>query len=148
MGISVEDMMKAESELEAKGLRRYRYSDNRVCVCGHGVARHTVVGGVVYCKPARMECPCKKTRPVLEVQDTRRFIYRTNGAGPMHALSMGIMSCLQNGKDVKWLIELECDRCKKKTGNVVPVPVTQTGRAVSEATGYDALLCPECRAEV
>lgn len=148
MGISVNDMEDAEKTLELKGLRRYRYTDNRVCACGHGVTKHTVTSGVVYCKPSRMECPCKKMRPILEAEDTRRFIYRTNGAGPMHALTRGIMSCIEADKKVTWTVELKCDRCGEKPGTVVPVPVTQTGRASSEATGFDALLCPSCREEV
>ena len=148
LGISVEDMENAEKELESKGLRRYRYTDNRVCACGHGVTKHTVTNGVVYCKPSRMECPCRKMRPVLEAEDTRRFIYRTNGSGPMHALTRGIMSCIESDKAVTWIVDLACDRCGEKTGNVVPVPVTQNGRASSDATGFDALLCPVCREEV
>lgn len=148
MGISLEDMEAAEKKLGDLGVRRYRNTDSRICLCGHGASRHTVINGVVYCKPARMECPCKKLRPVLEVDDTRKFLYRTNGAGPMHALSMGILASAREQKKVEWIADLVCDRCGEQTGSVVPVPVTQTGHATSYATGYDALLCPTCRTEV
>jgi hypothetical protein len=148
LGISVEEMQKTEEDLEKQGLKRYRYTDSRICLCGHGVGRHTVTNGVVYCKPSRMECPCKKLRPVLEAGDTRLFIRKTSGSGPLHALTLGLLSLIKAGKTAEWVVELECDRCKKKTGDVVPVPVTQYGKAATYATGYDALLCPDCRREI
>lgn len=150
MGLSLEDVEEADRQLELQGKRRYRQNDTRVCVCGHGVGRHTVLGGVVYCKPSRMECPCKKCRPILCVEDSRKFLYKTSGAGSMHALSLGILASAREGKSVQWLLELPltCDRCGSTSENIVPVPVTQTGRATSYPTGYDALLCPKCRVEV
>ena len=66
----------------------------------------------------------------------------------MHALTLGIVSHVQTGREVQWIVDLVCDRCGEANGNVVPVPVTQTGRATSYPTGYDALLCPTCRTEV
>ena len=148
MGISIEDMLKAEDRLAALGTRRYKESDGRICVCGHAVSRHTVINGVVYCKPSRMECPCKKCRPVIEAQDTRKFLRKTSGAGPFHALALGMLSHAKEGKTVKWIDPPKCDRCGTETNNVVPVPVTQRGNAVDYATGFDALLCPKCRVEV
>jgi hypothetical protein len=148
MGISLEDMEETERKLHEQGVRRYRSSDSRICACGHGVSRHTVINGVVYCKPSRMECPCKNCRPVIEVDDTRKFLFRTNGAGPLHALTMGMFASAKSGKNVKWIIDLKCDRCGEQTGTVVPVPVTQNGVATTYPTGYDALLCPKCRVEI
>ena len=148
LGISLDEMKEAERELHEQGVRRYRSSNPKICACGHGVSRHTLINGVVYCKPARMECPCKHCRPVLEADDTRKFLFRTNGAGPLHALTMGMYASAKDGKSVKWIIDLECDRCKEQTGTVVPVPVTQNGIATTYSTGYDALLCPTCRVEV
>ena len=146
MGISAEEVLEVEEELKDHG--RPRRSDPRICLCGHAVARHTVANGITYCKPSRMECPCKSCRPVLECADTRKFLRRTSGGGKMHALTLGIGSHVASGKSVKWIIDLACDRCKENDNNVVPVPVTQTGRATSHATGYDALLCRQCRTEV
>lgn len=148
LGISLDDAEEAERKLEAMGTKRYKTTDSRVCICGHGVGRHTVISGVVYCKPARMECPCKKLRPVLDVDDTRPFIRKTSGAGALHALSLGLLSLVKSGKKSAWVVDLACDRCGAQTGDVVPVPVTQNGRATTYATGFDALLCPKCRVEV
>ena len=146
MGISLEEALKADEKVRGEAKTRDR--DGRVCLCGHAIARHTLVGGVVYCKPSRMECPCKKTRPVLEVEDTRKFLRRTSGSGAMHALTLGIVSHVQTGKSVEWIVDLKCDRCGTDDNNVVPAAVTQNGRAASYATGFDALLCPKCRTEV
>jgi hypothetical protein len=148
MGISLEEMEETERKLIEQGTRRYRTADSRVCACGHGVSRHTITNGVVYCKPARMECPCRNCRPVLEVDDTRKFLFRTNGAGPLHALSLGMFASAKEGKNADWIVELKCDRCGEQTGTVVPVPVTQNGVATTYPTGYDALLCPKCRVEI
>lgn len=145
MGLTVEDIDETDKDLIA---RRAYGSDRQVCLCGHGSSRHTVVNGVVFCKPARMECPCKKMRPVLITEDTRMFIRKTDGSGPAHALARGIRAAVEKNKSVSWMIDLVCDRCGKADNNVVPAAVTQNGYAASHATGYDALLCPDCRTEV
>ena len=147
LGLTPEDVDQADAELAEQ--RKVNMAVNRhVCACGHGIARHTVVHGTVMCKPARMECPCKKARPVLIAQDTRMFIRKTSGGGAQHALTRGIRESLTKNKSVEWIIDLVCDRCGEENASIVPVPVTQTGAAVSRATGYDALLCPDCRTEV
>jgi len=145
MGITIEDIDNADAELIEK---RKQSVDRQVCACGHAMGRHTVVHGIAYCKPARMECPCKHGRPVVVTDDTRLFIRKTDGAGPAHALARGMRAAIERGKRVEWLVDLVCDRCKKEVPNVVPVPVTQGGHATSYATGYDALLCPNCRLDV
>jgi hypothetical protein len=53
-----------------------------------------------------------------------------------------------SGKSAEWIVDLKCDRCGKVDEIVTPVPVTKSGHATSHATGYDALLCQECREEV
>lgn len=148
MGLSIDDVVAAEEKLEALGSKRYKNSDSRICVCGHAVSRHTVTNSVVYCKPSRMECPCKKCRPVITVQDTRKFLRKTSGAGPFHALALGMLSHVKEGLWVKWIDPPQCDRCGADSNDVVPVPVTQRGVSVQYATGYDALLCPKCREAV
>lgn len=144
MGLSIDEVRKADSSVRDRPHDR----DSRVCLCGHPVSRHTVTNGVVYCKPGRMECPCKKCRPVIEASDTRKFLRKTSGAGALHALSLGMLALVESNKTVKWIIDLQCDRCKKNDNAVVPVPVTQHGKAVTYATGYDALLCRACRSEI
>lgn len=144
MGLSVDEVRNADSRVRERRHER----DPRVCLCGHAVSRHTITNGVVYCKPGRMECPCKKCRPVLEASDTRKFLRKTSGAGALHALSLGMLALVEEKKSAKWIIDLQCDRCKKDDKSVVPVPVTQHGKATTYATGYDALLCKECRMEI
>jgi hypothetical protein len=146
MGLTAEEMLDAEEERKEQG--RPRRSDPRICLCGHAAARHTTVNGITFCKPARMECPCKNCRPVIEAEDTRKFLRRTDGGGKLHALTRGIVSHIETGKSVKWVVDLKCDRCGQNDENVVPVPVTQSGKGTSYATGYDALLCRFCREEV
>ena len=146
MGLSFEEVAAADKKLVAKTKSGGR--DRRICVCGHAMTKHTVYSGVVDCKPSALRCPCKKPRPVLEVDDTRVFLRKTEGSGAMHALARGMYSSIHAGKSVKWIIELACDRCGEKAENVIPVPVTQSGYGADEATGFDALLCPTCRVAV
>lgn len=127
--------------------RQGRRRDGRICVCGHPMTRHAMLSGLVYCKPTRMECPCKKARPVVEASDTRPFLRKTEGQGAMHALGRGLLAASRDGHRVEWLVPRQCDRCGTE-GPVSPVPVTQRGVAVNEATGFDALLCNKCRMEV
>lgn len=147
LGLTPEDIAAADVELQEK--RELDKSiDRQICICGHAMARHTVSAGATYCKPARMECPCKRPRPVLETTDTRMFIRKTSGGGSSHALARGIMAAAEKNKSVEWIVPLVCDRCGVESGNIVPVPVTQTGAAMPRATGFDVLLCPNCRLEV
>jgi hypothetical protein len=139
---SLEEAIKTDAALTA-----HRNRDARICACGHPMARHTNVGGIVFCKPTRMECPCKASRAVLEVSDVRMFLRRTDGGGSMHALGRGLQASVVKGCEVSWLIDMQCDRCRKP-GRVSPVPVTQNGYASTYATGFDALLCADCRVEV
>lgn len=144
MGMTTEEVSAIDSALRTRPQKR----DGRICLCGHGVTKHLVTDGIVTCKPSKMDCPCKKVRPVIDAEDTRPFLRRTQGSGPRHALSRGLAALAESGKDANWIIDLTCDRCMVSTPNLVPVPVTPTGFATSEATGYDALLCPTCREEV
>lgn len=140
MGIGVQEAVEADRDLRGRVGAR----DGRVCLCGHSVGRHTVSSGLVLCKPARMECPCRKLRPVVEAEDVRPFLRRTAGSGMMHALVRGISALAETGKSVEWIVPLECDKCGGGA-EVVPAAVTKQGALSSEATGYDALLCRKCR---
>lgn len=146
MGLDLDTVLEKDNELRTRPQKR----DGRICLCGHGVTKHLVdeTNGIVLCKPSKMTCPCKKLRPVIDADDARPFLRRTQGAGPMHALSRGLAALAQNGKDAQWIIELVCDRCGEFNESLIPTPVTKQGVAVVEATGYDALLCPTCREEV
>lgn len=144
LGLDVDEVMEIDSTLRTRPAVR----DGRICLCGHGVGKHLEVGGVVLCKPSKMDCPCKKLRPVIDAEDTRPFLRKTQGGGASHALTRGLAALAESGKDANWIVDLVCDRCGKEHKSLTPVPVTKDGRAVSAATGYDALLCPDCREEV
>ena len=140
LDFSLEEALEADEKLKSKPADR----DGRICICGHAVVRHTTVSGLVFCKPTRMECPCKKMRPVLDADDIRPFLRKTEGAGALHALGRGLAAASSKNVKVEWIVDFKCDRCQKDSP-IAPVPVTQRGTAMSSATGFDALLCRECR---
>jgi hypothetical protein len=144
LGIDPDSAIQTDNALKDRSSDK----DKRVCLCGHGMSKHKEIAGVVMCKPSRMDCPCKKSRAVLDVEDTRVFLRRTVGGGMMHALSRGLSALVSSGKSATWIVELKCDRCGSVDEIVSPVPVTQSGHATTYATGYDALLCQSCREEV
>lgn len=121
--------------------------DGRICLCGHPNKRHTSYSGIVSCTPTKMSCPCKKVRLVVDTADTRPFLRKTHGSGVFHALGQAMVGAKKAGIAVEWIVDMKCDRCGV-AGPVSPVPVNQRGIAVDEATGFDALLCKECREEV
>lgn len=131
--------------------RGARVRDSRVCVCGHGMSRHSEVAGVTFCKPSALTCECKSPRPVLEADDTRYFLRRTNGPGTSHALVRGIAASGERGIRVRWIDPPTCDRCGTAEGNIVPAPVMQAGGRINpegDSTGYDKFLCPDCVTEL
>lgn len=144
LGMDLDEVLEMDSVLRTRPTVR----DGRICICGHGVSKHSELAGLVNCKPSKMDCPCKKVRPVLDAEDTRPFLRKTQGGGPMHALTRGLASLIASGKEADWIIDLRCDRCMGESDHLIPVPVTQGGTAVTHATGYDALLCQKCREEV
>jgi hypothetical protein len=139
------DFSEEESEQTAKDILSEGYDrDGRICMCGHPMKRHNEYSGIMSCSPTRLVCPCKKSRPVIDVSDTRVFLRKTRGPGSLHALAQGILAAGKAGHKVEWLIEHKCDKCGVDA-KVSPVAVTQHGAIVDEATGYDALLCVQCR---
>lgn len=143
MDFTLEEAIEADAEV----IRNKRERDGRICLCGHPMTRHEIVLGMNVCKPTRMECPCKKARAVVETNDTRSFLRKTAGSGPLHALGRGMQAAVVAGKDVTWVVDPICDRCGAED-KLSPVAVNQRGVATDEATGYDALLCRKCRQEV
>ena len=140
MGFSVEEAAEADEKQKDRKTR-----DPRVCLCGHAINRHTTPAGVVVCRPSQMSCPCKNIRPVIEVEDTRLFLRKTNGPGLSHALTRGIGALGLAGKEVKWIVPLECDRCEEPEGRITAVPINNASKTIADrATGYDALLCEGC----
>lgn len=143
MDFSYEEALEADEKLRSRPAVR----DGRICVCGHPVGRHMISTGITFCKPTRMECPCKKCRPVIESADVRPFLRKTEGSGRSHALGRGMAAAMSKGIEFSWIVDMVCDRCEK-AAPLSPVPVTQNGVAAQSATGYEALLCAECREAV
>lgn len=156
MGFTFEEALTADGAARAAAPCNPR--DQRICLCGHAMARHSSVGGRAKCRPSHMQCLCTCARAVIAVSDLRTFLQKTTGGSREHALMRGVAALYAKGKrdratygekskeaEIKWLITRACDKCKTVDNNVVPVPVTQAGLIAEEATGYDALLCRKCR---
>jgi hypothetical protein len=140
---SEEDVAEVVQERKSNPYRR----DGAICLCGHARSKH-VEGPLGFtCAPAKQFCPCKSLRVVARTSDTRCFLFKTTGPGKYHALSMGLSKAQKVGADVEWLGEGVCDRCQMEVP-VQPVAVSQRGVTMNEATGFDALLCVDCRMEV
>ena len=147
LGLNVAEVVAVDEAVRDKSKTRGR--DQRICICGHPLARHTEYSGVIACKPSKLDCPCRKARPVLRVDDTRWFLKKTFGGGSLHALTRGLATYLDAGREnAEWIVDLECDKCGESGSKVVPVPVTQNGIAVDHATGWDVFLCESCRESV
>jgi hypothetical protein len=144
LDFTLEEGQEANEQLAKSRIGR----DKRVCVCGHPMSRHSLnPRGAVVCKPTAMYCPCKEKRAVLEVEDCRDFLFKTAGSAKFHALGRGITASVEKGHEITWIIDIRCDRCGEEKP-IVPVAVSQNGMTRDEATGYDALLCRECRQQV
>lgn len=141
LGMTAEDAVIADEKLTRKPSR-----DKRICLCGHAVNKHATDTGEVKCVPARYWCPCKIIRPVIEVEDTRLFLRKTNGPNLEHALVRGMAASYAQKKSVKWIEDVHCDICKKPASEVRigPTAVTEYKQASLQATGYDSLLCEDC----
>jgi hypothetical protein len=139
---------EAKAAVERKE-KEERHKDGRICACGHPVGRHEFVPGLgsYSCSAGKNNCPCKKLRAVIEVDNARIFLRKTTGAGPLHALGHGIIKAVESGQTIRWLIEQKCDRCEKEA-KLTPVAVNARGAVMTEATGLDALVCSDCRTEI
>lgn len=141
MGFDIE----AATEEDDK-IRRTRSKDKRVCLCGHAMARHEEFNGMIQCSALRSTCMCRKSQPVLEVEDVRVFMSKTEGSGAMHALNRGILAAAKRGHNIEWVAEaLACHRCGVMGQRLTPLAVTANGFPATYDTGYNALLCDDCR---
>lgn len=120
--------------------------DGRICICGHPMTSHSEFESIVSCTPAKMKCKCKKTRPVIEVSDTRSFKRRGEGNGAAHALSLGIANAKRAGLEITYLIESRCDTCQTDDVPISPVNVEKDFTATVEETGFTVFMCDRCRA--
>jgi len=71
---------------------------------------------------------------------------KTEGPGAFHALSRGVLSATAKGQEMSWIDgTLVCHKCGSLDALLTVVPVTQAGIVQDTDTGYNALLCDECR---
>lgn len=140
MGIDPDQALSEDGKLSARPRR-----DRRICACGHPMNRHyEIMPGRWACKPSRMDCRCETARAVLEVQDTRVFLRKTNGPGVEHALSRGMAALHYAGKSAEWIEGPSCDACQKIGVQVIPTPISGAKRVAFQETKDNALLCPTC----
>lgn len=140
MGIDPDEAVERDADLSKR-----QKKDRRICVCGHAVNRHyEIMSGRWACKPSRMDCRCENSRPVLEVEDTRMFLRKTNGPGVEHALSRGMAALYHAGKTAEWIDGPECDACGSSDGPIIPCPISGAKRIAYQETKDNALLCSDC----
>ena len=124
--------------------RNLRY----VCVCGHSEGAHSVLESENYCGIGNVWCSCKFPTWVLLAENVRHFAHKTNGAGPNHALSKGIVSTQKAGYGLESLIKRECWKCKNPTEELVAVALLVREGNVSPAFDFDGqantLWCRQC----
>jgi len=144
------DVAKVDAN-EDRQVRRGR-TDKRVCICGHGVSRHTVLAQGVLCEPTKTPCRCHEIDPVIEVSDIRYFLRKTSGPSELHALIRGIRAMSESEEKtgikatVNKLRPWVCVFCDSEEGTN-PYPLTKEGRRNFEGTseGYDKFVCAACR---
>lgn len=141
MGIDLDEAIALDEEV-----RNRRPRDRRICLCGHGVSRHEELAGRESCSALGYNCKCRKVQPVLEVDDIRVFLSKTEGTGILHALNRGILSATKKGQNIQWIDGTRiCHRCGTDEGRLTPTAVTGNGFPADHDTGYNAILCDTCR---
>jgi hypothetical protein len=130
------------AEIETVLERPKRNQD--ICACGHSIARHYEISqGQTLCQVAKMFCPCRHMVAVVNVDDTRVFMYDTHGRGSKHALFRGLKRLGQMKKTSRSLIPNECWACGEIKA-IEPVPITEMQTISDLAQARNAMLCEEC----
>lgn len=130
------------AEIETVLERPKRNQD--ICACGHSIARHYEISqGQTLCQVAKMFCPCRHMVAVVNVDDTRVFMYDTHGRGSKHALFRGLKRLGQMKKTSRSLIPNECWACGEIKA-IEPVPITEMQTISDVAQARNAMLCEEC----
>ncbi len=156
----------SEDELEAAFQRRKTDTgkDGRVCICGHPARCHTSQTnsdnpmhdmarerGEDHCYQTRMACACAGFEPVISVNDSRVFRFKTKGPGVDHALSQGMFAVRKKQGTIEYLDGFACRGCGTDEG-LKPVAYNVIdGRVISEAlndTPWNALVCDACRGKM
>jgi hypothetical protein len=115
-----------------------------ICVCGHAIARHYEWSqGQFVCQVAKLFCPCRQIVAILNVDDTRAFMYDTSGRGVEHALFKGLKRLKQMKKSSRSLILNECWSCSA-TGSIEPVPISDSNEISNKPESRNAMFCEKC----
>ena len=152
-----EEMVQAYRDAKAAKNRAGR--DRRVCVCGHtGKAHFTTDGstvdqpvGAVACQAGRVPCNCTSFKWVLTADDVRSFIQKTEGPGPEHALTKGIVSTTLRGFAISWRDGVACFNCKRspeEVGTLIPIAYNERGYEAFRSTDRNMLMCEGCREHI
>lgn len=128
----------------------------KVCICGHPVSRHELVGtDYARCRLySTTPCNCaEKARAVLEVEPghTRSFQRKARGKERPHALDAGLAKAVERGAKFSWLT-LTCDSCGHNVEGQETYALDDAGRpqgawtpgVVGVDSGRHARLCPGC----
>jgi hypothetical protein len=130
------------------GKRRKGRNLRYVCVCGHSEGAHSADDSLVHCQVGNVWCSCKYPSWVLLAENVRHFAHKTNGAGPNHALSKGIVSTQKAGYSLESLIKQECWMCNTPTDELVAVALIVREGTVRPAFDFDGqantLWCRGC----
>jgi len=144
IGIASADMQIFMTALET-GIGN---QDRQICLCGHQMSRHERSDSVVYCSVSRAWCDCAHPIPVLEPDQVNPFRFATTGFGKKHALAKGIYALHRKGLKARWLIEVQCFKCKASDQAIYPAPISKSNR-VSNSSGYrNVFLCMPCIEEI
>jgi hypothetical protein len=142
MGLDYQEVLEADETRE-----RGRPKSKTICLCGHALSRHEDMGdGRAPCNALMRNCRCRNPIAVLETEDVRVFMSKTEGGAALHALTRGLLAANKKGIEVSWIDEQRyCHSCETTDTRLTPVAVTRNGLPATEDTGYNALLCDDCR---
>lgn len=147
LGYDPEEAERVDTQLTQNA----RATDKRICICGHSIGRHDVSLGRPVCQVGKLSCSCREVRPMLIVTDTRPFIRKTEGSGLNHALLRGIGAARKADIQIEKIEnEWHCNKCEAngETLRLTPMSVTANGFPADYDTGYNVLLCDDCRLTV
>lgn len=115
-----------------------------ICVCGHPISNHTKTADMEFCGTARMYCRCQNKVAVLEVEDKRCFMFKSEGYGPRHALLKGVHKSHKNGKKTRFLGEKSCFKCKVVSEILIPIGLDRHFSVCFGEAPYNGLFCVSC----
>jgi len=143
--LSVFDFTAEDIDQVLEEAKKVKAKSKSICMCGHADGFHDVTSaGAQFCTANKQNCKCQKKQLILTVEDTRIFLRKTTGPGPMHALAQGIRDAEKAGQKLEWIGTPTCGPCGS-TLDLSPVPVSERGVILYEDKGYNVMLCAECR---